>query len=615
MNALATAATLDQISQAITDLQGISLAGIPANIQTLLNTQAGLDITGQTLTNIQAAIPAVNALSTATTLDQISQAITDLQGISLAGIPANIQTLLNTQAGLDITGQTLTNIQAAIPAVNALSTATTLDQISQAITDLQGISLAGIPANIQTLLNTQAGLDITGQTLTNIQAAIPAVNALANATTLDQISQAITDLQGISLAGIPANIQTLLNTQAGLDITGQTLTNIQAAIPAVNALANATTLDQISQAITNLQGISLAGIPANIQTLLNTEAGLDITGQTLTNIQAAIPAVNALATATTLDQISQAITNLQGISLAGIPANIQTLLNTQAGLDITGQTLTNIQAAIPAVNALANATTLDQISQAITDLQGISLAGIPANIQTLLNTQAGLDITGQTLTNIQAAIPAVNALANATTLDQISQAITDLQGISLAGIPANIQTLLNTQAGLDITGQTLTNIQAAIPAVNALATATTLDQISQAITDLQGISLAGIPSNIQTLLNTQAGLDIAGQTLSNIQAAIPAVNALATATTLDQISQAITDLQGISLAGIPANIQTLLNTQAGLDITGQTLSNIQAAIPAVNALANATTLDQISQAITDLQGISLAGIRQTSRHY
>ncbi len=464
--------------------------------------------------------------------------------------------------------------------MNALSTATTLDQISQAITDLQGISLVsqiGIPANIQTLLNTQAGLDITGQTLTNIQAAITSVNTLSNANaTLEQIQQAITALQGASLGNMSSNIQTLLSSEAGLIMTSSALSDFQNLInQAVTATSTTSTPTAIRQALEAIRDTQYSSIGTNAQQILLNAMGLN----TLAGLDAYISAISEVENvvnpnASALDIVT-ALNNLDTGNYSAMGANAQNLVYNLLGV-------TNSNQLTPFINTIDNvATVLDAQNNSAGTIR-LALQSIESGYQVFNNGALPQVLVNQLL--------GVNGVAQIATLIEAATSMESaFNSNDAAVVKGSLENVITKIGAIGGTGTIAEGIFTSMLGVNNMDGFTNLIEALDNVIDVL---------NVGNVIDASNAADSASVILGQLQAI---QNSTASFATTSQAAQLINGLLGGELATLTDMIQ---NVAQVLNPENSTPAEIHQALNSIESNYSSFTSSISNTLLNKLLGVN-----------
>ncbi|MBC7905988.1 MAG: hypothetical protein H7Y60_04460 [Rhodospirillaceae bacterium] len=517
-NALATTFTVAQGNLATNG----SVVG-NAGIDTLIATEASLNLANTTLTSVE-VIKAGNTAATTFTVDQLDLAT----GGSVIG-NVGVDTLAAVGNTLNLNATTLSSVEV----LKANSTAATIFTVDQA--DLaSGGSIIG-NTGMDTVVAAGAALDLTGTTLSSIEM-LKAGLGLASNFIVDQADLATNG----SVVG-NGGIDTLTVNDVSINLTATTLSGIEVLAAGIDA-ATVFTVDQ-----TDLSARVIG--TSGLDTLVTNGAMLDLSATVLSGVDV-LQAGTAGPTTFKIDQVDL----LPGGSVVG-NAGADTLVAMGTTLTLASTTLSSVEV-IKAGNAGATTLTLAQANLASSG----SVLG-NTGIDTLVLTDTSVDLTGTTLSSMEV----VKAGASTATTFTVNQGNMTASLIGTGGL----DTLIAASTSLNLTGTTLSSIDVLQAGAGAATVFTVAQSNLSSVASLAGISSIAGSTGLDTLVVTGTTVDLTNIALSSIEV----VKASGTTATTFTMSQAGL-LAGGTVVG-SSGLDTLVVTGTAVDLSKTTLSSLE----------------------------------------
>jgi hypothetical protein len=543
--ATATTFTLDDVS-VFTSIAGST------NADTLISNDSDFDLSSTSLTSIEI----LEAGSTNATTFKVDQADLATNG-TIVGT-GNNDTVAAAATSLDLTSTTLSSVEII---ASSLTTGTTF-KVDQADLAPNG-TVAGHSSGTDTLTVNGTAIDLTSSTLTSIEI-LKAGKSVATTFTVDQGDL----LAGGSVVG-SAGADTLQINGVSLNLASTVLDSIEN-LKAGSAAGTTITVDQNDLAANG----SVTGHTSGTDTLTAAGTELTLTGTTLTSVEV-LKAASSNGTTFTIDQADLAA----GGSVEGHSSGSDALVINGTNLNLASTTLSSIEV-LRASKSTGTTFAVDQLDLAASG----SVEGHTSAADTLVANGASLDLSSTSLTSIEI-LKAGTTSATTFTVDQSDLAA---GGTVIGSSGADQLTAHGTS--LDLSNTTLTSVEI-LAAGNSVATTFTVNQADL----LAGGSVSGNAGN-DTLLSVGNSLNLASTVLTSVE--ILAANvSTGTTFTVDQADL----LSGGTVAGHTGGSDILTISGASLDLSSTTLSGIDV-VKAGLSTATTFTVD-----LADITGITVRG--------
>jgi Ca2+-binding RTX toxin-like protein len=425
-------------------------------------------------------------------------------------------------------------------------------------TDLQsGDRIDGDLGTDTLQLNAAGNFSLSGVTLTSIE-------AISSTVTTGTVT--ITDggqIGGATIAVTAAsagNAVVVVTKADDLDLTNVTLTNVDSISTTKAGAASITLGAGVTTSASQVS--SIVGVVSQTNTLALDVADRDLTGTTLTSIEAITVADGAAQTLTVngSDIASGAVASVTFTT----GTNTDTLAFAGSALNLTSVTLSNVDtisslATTGAVTITVGSNTSNLVNGAAT------VAAVAGSTSTLTSAASTLNLTSTTLTNID---KISDSYASGATITLGTNVTTSASAVSTIGGGAGTDTLALDVADRDLTGTTLTSIEAITVADGAAQTLTVNGS------DIASGAVASVTfttgTNTDTLAFAGSALNLTSVTLSNVDT----ISSLATtgAVTITD-SGSIVDGATITVGAVSGANVNLVGA-GDLDLTNVTFSNI-----------------------------------------
>ena len=576
----------DNISTLTNDSGYITAAQVPADAVSSVNSQTGAvvldtdDISDSGATNKYVTSAEKTSIGTATQPgDNVSSLTNDANYITLAQVPADAVSSVNSQTGAVVLGAS--DVGAATTAQGSKADSATQpgDNISTLTNDSGYITAAQVPADAVSSVNTQTGAvvldadDIDDSATTHKFATASQLSKADSATQPgDNVSTLTNDANYITSAGAPVQsvagktgTVTLVKGDVGLGNVDNT-TDLNKPISTSTQTALDAKADLVGGKVPTSQLPALA-ITEYLGAVASQSSMLALSGERgdwciRTDL------------GSTFVLVADGGSSLSDWQELATPASPVQSVNGQTGTVVLGAS--DVGAATTAQGTLADSATQpgDNVSTLTNDAGYITSASVPVDS---VNGQTGVvvldadDISDSATTNKFATQAELNSIASATQPgDNISTLTNDSGYITAAQVPADAVSSVNTQTGAVVLGAS--DVGAATTAQGAKADSATQpgDNISTLTNDSGYITAAQVPADAVSSVNSQTGAvvldtdDVSDTGATNKYVTAAEKTSIGTATQPgDNVSDLTNDANYITLAQVPADAVSSVNTQTG----------------------------------------------------